>query len=69
MIYDSSRDYGTGSILILFDGADPTEHEIRDYVRRNYSSNCFEIEIESESSHNGYRNPGTIRVMTAPLNA
>lgn len=63
-MYEASKDYGTGEILILFDGPDPTEDEIRDYVSRNYGCECFEIEVESESGFYEYHNPGTIKVKT-----
>jgi hypothetical protein len=65
MMYCASKDYGTGSVTILFDGPRPSEDEIKDFMQRNYGScEILEIEIEDEHGFWEYINPGVIRVRT-----
>lgn len=63
MIYDSSKDYIGGFILMLFDGETPSDNEIREYVKKNYGDDIDEIgEIDPVSEFHGLKNAGTIHV-------
>jgi hypothetical protein len=41
MIYESSKDYGTGEILMIHDG-ETTTQEVCDYLHRNHSQDVNE---------------------------
>jgi len=45
MIYESSKDYGTGEILMIHDG-ETTVQEVRDYLQRNHSQEMSEGIVE-----------------------
>ena len=63
MMYESSKDYISGSITILFDGETPTESEILDFVKDNYAfTGTPQIEIEPENEFRGLTNPAVIKV-------
>ena len=61
MIYESSKDYGTGIILLLFEGEEPTLKEIDAYTQQNYGMTGW-ASIELPSEFKGMKNPGTITV-------
>ena len=61
MITDSSKDYGTGKVLITFDGDPPSVSEISEYCQRNYGFAPRSLLIfESDMGYGGYQNPGTV---------
>ena len=63
MIYESSKDYGTGVISMHFDGESPTLPEIDEYLSENYGTGiCGEVEIEMPSTFRGQQNPGVVTV-------
>jgi len=62
MIYESSKNYSTGEILMIHDG-ETTVQEVRDYLQRNYSQEMSEgdqLQFEDASEHRGMKNPATI---------
>ena len=63
MIYESSKDYGTGVISMHFDGDTPTQTEIDQYLTENYGIGISgTVEIEYPSTFRGLQNPGVITV-------
>lgn len=60
-IYDSSIDYGTGVVLMLWDGDKPSVEEFLEYSMRNYGIGGW-VEIEDPTSFRGLRNPGTATI-------
>lgn len=63
MIYESSKDYGTGMITMHFDEDSPTLTEIDDYLTENYNIGVTgTVEVEQPSMFHGYFNPGVIKV-------
>lgn len=62
MIYESSKDYGTGRVLILYSEEPPTVNEIQDYVKINYGITDGNIDIEKPSMFRGMMNLGTVTV-------
>lgn len=61
MIYESSKDYGTGIVTILFDNEIPTRTEINAHTRRHYGM-TGKFEIVPPSNFRGTENPGVITV-------
>jgi hypothetical protein len=62
MIYESSKDYGTGKILIIHDG-DTTTQDACDYLQLNHSQDVNEGDqlcFIKPSMHRGLINPATI---------
>ena len=56
MMYESSKDYGNNTVLIIFDGETPSRGEIIDYVKRNYGNvNNPEIDITEPSEYRGVK--------------
>ena len=63
MITDSSKDYFTGKIFMIFEGSIPTYEEVNQYCLTNYGFRPnFDYEIEPENDFMGYINPGTVIV-------
>lgn len=63
MIYESSKDHGTGAILMLFDGEPPSQTEIDEYLTENYGIGVTgTVEVEPPSVFRGMHNPGTIAI-------
>jgi hypothetical protein len=62
MIYESSREYGTMVITLLFDGDPPSKEEIDNYTRENYGE-TGEAFITPPSRYYGMDNPGVIIVI------
>ena len=58
MIYEASKDYGTGTITMIGDGNTP-ECDAWDYVRENYGTHSGDglIEHTSPSEYCGMKNP------------
>lgn len=57
-IYESSRDYFTGAVVMMWDGERPTDEQFRFYAEQMYGV-TGELEIHVPSEHKGLRNPGT----------
>ena len=56
MIYESSKDYGTGEILMIHDG-ETTAQEVCDYLQRNHSQDVNEgdqLQFTDASEYHGY---------------
>ena len=66
-IYDSSMDYGTGTILILWDGDKPTSEEFREYAEKLYGV-IGHLEIEDPINFRGMQNPGTATITSLHKN-
>lgn len=67
MIYESSKDYGTGEILMIHDG-ETTVREVCDYLQRNYSQEVSEgdrLHFTKASEYWGMTNPATINFSPA----
>ena len=61
MIYDSSKDYMTEKVLLIYDGTAPTDDEIISYCVKNYGFTPLSIVVEPENPGPfGYTNPGTV---------
>ena len=61
MITDSSKDYGTGNVLMILDGKTTTE-DVMDYLKRNYGINDARgahLEWTPESQCKGFVNQAT----------
>jgi hypothetical protein len=64
MIYESSKDYGTGEILMIHDG-ETTVQEVCDYLQRNHSQEVNEgdqLHFTDASDNHGMTNPATIKL-------
>ena len=62
MIYESSKDYGAGEILMIHDGKTTTQ-EACDYLQRNHSQEVNEgdqLQFTDASECHGMTNPATI---------
>lgn len=70
-IFDSSKDYGTNSVLIHYDGKDnefPDEEDVWDYMTKNHGEKG-EIEEISPPNHDKFRyNCGSITVKCKRIN-
>ena len=67
MIYESSKDYGTGEILMIHDG-ETTVQEVCDYLQRNHSQEVNEgdqLHFTDASDNHGMTNPATINFSPA----
>lgn len=60
-IYDSSKDNGTGIVLMLWDGDRPSNEEFLDYAMENYGV-TGSLVIEDPETFKGYQNAGTATV-------
>jgi hypothetical protein len=60
-IYDSSRDYGTGQVLILWDGDKPSDEAFLEHARELYGV-VGRLEVEEPTEVRGMQNPGTATV-------
>lgn len=60
MIIESSKDYGTGTILMIGDG-NTSEDEAVEYVKKNYGVDARYglMDHEPESEYGGFVNPET----------
>ena len=63
MIYESSKDYGTGRVLILWGEEPPTVAEIESYVKANYGIVGGKIHIDKPTMFRGMMNLGTARIL------
>jgi len=62
MIYESSKDYLTGRVLLIFDGNAPTAEEVHQYCSKNYGFVPSQIDVElPDEGYGGHPNPGRIR--------
>jgi len=60
-IYDSSQDYQTGQVLILWDGDKPSDDEFLEHARKLYDV-VGRLEVETPTEFRGMQNPGTATV-------
>ena len=60
MILESSKDYGTGVVTMLFDGERPSYDEVRAYCYEHYGFKPFGYTTTMPSEYRGLLNPGTI---------
>ena len=63
MIYESSKDYGTGVILMLVIPPVSTQ-DVADYIRANYHQEVNEgdqMHFTDETIHKGLTNPATVQ--------
>jgi hypothetical protein len=60
-IYESSKDYGTGSVLMLWDGDRPSNEEFIEYALENYGV-TGSLKIEDPETFKGYQSAGTATV-------
>jgi len=62
-IYESHREYGTGLLLILWDGDKPSDEEFLDHAREQYGMDgTLTLEIDYPTEFRGMSNPGTATV-------
>ncbi len=66
MIIEGTKDYATGSVLMISDG-DATNHEVWDWLRKNYRTipNEGRIEKREKSEYFGMTNPATFTFIRA----
>ena len=60
-IYESSKDYGTGQVLILWDGDKPSNEEFMDHAQELYGV-TGRLEVEAPTKFRGMMNHGTATV-------
>ena len=60
-IYDSSMDYGTKQVLILWDGDKPSDDEFHEHARELYGV-VGRLYVEEPTEFRGMKNPGTATV-------
>jgi len=60
-IYESSKDYGTGVVLILWDGDRPSDDEFLEYAMASYGTTGT-LEVYEPTDFRGMTNPGTATV-------
>ena len=63
MITDSSKDYGTGNVLMILDGETPLK-ELRDYLTKHYGVKVF-VADSIERTPEGANAKGFINQATA----
>ena len=61
-IYESSKDYGTGQVLILWDGDKPSNDEFLEYAMDEYGV-AGTLEVEEPTEFRGMTNLGTAIVV------
>jgi hypothetical protein len=63
VITDSSKDYFTGKILMIYDGDIPSYEEVNQYCFDNYGFRPnFDYTVEPPNEYRGYINHGTVIV-------
>jgi len=68
MITESSKDYVTGNVLMLWDGEVPTYEEVNQYCFDNYGFRPnFNYEVDAPNDFMGYINPGTVVAFNTPV--
>ena len=60
-IYDSSKDYGAGYVLILWDGDKPSDAEFLEHASTLYGV-TGRLDVEEPTEVRGMHNPGTAMV-------
>ena len=60
MITESSMDYGTGIVTMLFEGERPSYDAVREYCDKNYGFKPFGFTSTMPNEYKGLLNPGTI---------
>lgn len=61
-IYESSKDYCTGVVLMFWDGDKPSDNEFFDHAKNEYGTAAGTLKIDYPTDFRGTRNPGTARV-------
>lgn len=61
-IYESSKDYGTGQVLILWDGDKPSDDEFVEHAKNEYGT-IGKLTVEEPTMFRGMSNPGTATVV------
>lgn len=64
-IYESSKDYATGEVLMLWDGDRPSNEEFIEYAKENHGV-AGKLVIEDPTTFKGFQNPGTATVTPSP---
>ena len=57
---ESSKDYFTGDVTLLYTGDTPSEQEQQEYLRTNYSGTYTLADHSPPSVYNGLENPGIL---------
>ena len=60
MILESTMDYGTGIVTILFDGDRPGYDAVREYCDKNYGFKPVGFSVTMPSEYRGLVNPGVV---------
>ena len=60
-IYESSKDYGTGVVLILWGGDKPSDEEFLDHAWKEYGIDGL-LEVEYPTEFRGMSNLGTATI-------
>ena len=60
-IYEHTKDYGSGQVLILWDGDRPSDDEFLALARGEYGV-IGRLEVEDPWEFRGLKNPGTATV-------
>lgn len=60
-IYESSKDYGTGQVLILWDGDKPSNEEFLEHAINEYGVTGALV-VEEPTLFRGMENPGTATI-------
>ncbi len=60
-ICESSKDYGTGGVLMLWDGERPSNVEFLEYAKKNYGV-TGKLSVTSPSEFRGLKNLGSAEV-------
>lgn len=67
-IFESSKDYGTGTVLILWDGDKPSDDEFIEHARDMYGVTGI-LMVEDPTIHKGGANPGTATITSVKRRA
>ena len=60
MILESSMDYGTGIVTMLFEGERPSYDAVREYCDKNYGFKPFGFTVTMPGEYKGLMNPGVV---------
>lgn len=61
MITESTRDYLSGIVFLMFESSVPSSDEINDYCKTNYGFVPARSELDMPAEFRGYTNPGWVR--------
>ena len=60
MIIESTMDYGTGVVTIVYDNCEPTAHAVNSHCEHNYGFVPTEYTVDAPNDYKGLLNPGII---------